>query len=94
MNGKVTTVTVSYQNIDGYHFFSTDDVKGLFIGSTDLKKAFHDVCPVIERLMEANHKISCTAQPLMSFQEFLESTTDGAIKEDAQSRTFALQMAA
>jgi len=57
-------VTVHYVKIDDYHYFRSDDVIGLRIGSSDLHKAYHDVCPAIEILMEANHNIKCIAQPI------------------------------
>lgn len=94
MNNKTTTVTVHYQNVDGYHYFKSDDVIGLRVGSSDLHKAFHDVATAIEVLMEANHKVKCTAEPMMNFNEFLQACADGDSTREDSDRTFALQMAA
>lgn len=87
---KSTIVTVSYQNLDGYHLFTSDDVKGLTIGSSDCEKAFDDVSNAIQILMKANYNTDCTAEPMMTFAEFLNATD----AQPCESRTFQLQMAA
>lgn len=94
MNTKATTVTVKYHNLNGYHYFNSDDVYGLHVGSSDLHKAFHDVARVIEVLMEANHGVPCTAEPIMTFEEFLAAAQDGFTTREDANRAFALKLAA
>jgi len=66
------TVNILYQEADDYHYFTSDELAGLYIGSSDFHAAHNSVCPTIEILMEANHKVRCSAQFLMPFDEFLE----------------------
>lgn len=87
---KATVVEVSYQCVDGYHLFTSRDIKGLFIGSSDCEKAFTDVSNGIRILMKANHGVDCRAQPMMTFEEFLTANGESHCK----TRTFQLQMAA
>lgn len=95
MNMPATTVAVHYRNVDGYHLFTSQEVKGLYVGGSNLEKVFEDVSSVIEVLMLANHKVACKVTPLMTFAEFLDAATDGKqTKADAETRTFTLQMAA
>ena len=94
MNEKVTTIIVKYHLLDGYHYFNSDDVIGLHIGSDNLKAAFHDIPDVIEKLMEANYGIACQAVPLQTFDEFLASAHDGGLPRENTSRCFELRMTA
>lgn len=90
MTKSKTVVVVRYQNLDGYHLFTSKDVKGLTVGSSDCRKAFEDVANAIQVLMQANHNIKCTAEPVMSFAEFLHATE----ANPGETRPFELQMAA
>ena len=93
MNQKVFTIIVNYHNVAGYHYFNSDDVLGLHIGSPDLRAAFNDIPEVIETLMKANYGIECKAVPMITFNEFLESTDGVSAREDLD-RCFELRMAA
>ena len=85
-----TTVKVNYEQIDNYHLFTSKQITGLTIGSSDCERAFNDVSKAIEILMKENHQINCTASPMMTFSEFLEAT-DATLCE---TRSFELKMAA
>ena len=52
-----TTVKVNYEQIDNYHLFTSKQITGLTIGSSDCERAFNDVSKAIEILMKekANH---------------------------------------
>lgn len=54
-------VPVEYQNIDGYHIFTSDAIFGLYIASKDAGKALNQICPTIERLVQHNHGLSFKA---------------------------------
>jgi len=69
---KATIVEVGYRYLDGYHLFTSNEIKGLFIGSSDYERAFYDVANAIQILMKANHNVDCTAQPMQTFQEFIQ----------------------
>ena len=51
---KSGVYNVHYENMDGYHLFTSDDVIGLFVGSSDYYKAFKDLPSAIELLINEN----------------------------------------
>lgn len=59
---ETLVVEVSYQNIDGYHVFTSDSVAGLLIASKDAGKALNQLCPTIQYLVEKNAGFPCTAE--------------------------------
>jgi len=85
-----TTVKVNYERIDNYHLFTSKQITGLTIGSSNCERAFNDVSKAIEVLMKENHQINCKASPMMTFGEFTEAT-DAA---PCETRSFELKMAA
>jgi len=50
-------ITVKYKKIKDHHVFTSSDLPGFIIASTDKKKALKDVAPVIERLLKDNLNI-------------------------------------
>ena len=66
-----TTFLVHYENRDGYHYFTSPDVKGLRVGSRDFDEAFEDVSRAIEILMHHNHNVKCKVWPEKTREEFL-----------------------
>jgi len=54
-------IPVCYQNIDGYHIFTSDAIFGLYIASRNAGKALNQLCPAIERLIEHNHGLKYKA---------------------------------
>lgn len=87
---KATMVEIGYGCVDGYHLFTSHEIKGLFIGSSDCEKAFHDVANAIQILMKANHDIDCTAQPMQTFEEFVEAND---VTNYCSPRTYQLMAA-
>ena len=51
---KSGVYSVHYENMDGYHLFTSDDVTGLFVGSSDYHKAFKDLPNAIGLLVNKN----------------------------------------
>ena len=84
-----TAIKVSYENRDGYHYFKSSDVRGLFVGNRDFEKAFDEVSRAIEVLMLHNHNIKCKAQPLSSPEEFLA----GELIHTLPNRSFCVEAA-
>lgn len=85
-----TTVEVNYEQIDSYHLFTSKQITGLTIGSSDCERAFNDVSKAIEILMKENHQVNCKASPMMTFGEFLKATD----ATPCETRSFELKMAA
>ncbi len=74
MSDLMTSVCVRYKYVDGWHVFSSDDVAGLYVASTDAEKAFNDIGPSIELLLKLNEGIECVVKPEFQFSEFLRAT--------------------
>ena len=52
-------LNITYEEVDGYHLFTSEDVEGLHVGSSDFDKAYADLPIAIEMLMRVNHGIAC-----------------------------------
>ena len=65
------TIHVQYRFVDGYHVFTSEDVRGLYVASKDPQKAFEDVCPVLQELITLKLKSPCVIEPTMTFDEFV-----------------------
>jgi hypothetical protein len=68
---KVGTIRVKHKYKNGYHIFTSDDVRGLYVASKDPKKAFDDLCPVLQELILLKLKVPCEIEPTMTFDEFM-----------------------
>jgi hypothetical protein len=65
------SICVRYKFVDGWHVFQSEDVDGLYVASTDARKAFEDVAPSIELLMKLNEGVQCKAVPAMELRDFV-----------------------
>lgn len=68
---RVGTIRAQYRFVDGYHIFTSEDVRGLYVASKDAKKAFDSVCPILRELVSRKLKIACEVEPTMTFDEFM-----------------------
>jgi hypothetical protein len=68
---EAATIHVQYKFVDGYHVFTSEDVRGLYVASKDPQKAFEDVGPVLQELIAMKLKGSCEIEPTMTFDEFV-----------------------
>jgi hypothetical protein len=65
------TIHVQYRFVDGYHVFTSEEVRGLYVASKDPQKAFEDVAPVLRELITMKLKAPCEIEPTISFDEFM-----------------------
>lgn len=68
---RVATIRTQYRFVDGYHVFTSEDVRGLYVASKDAKEAFDSVCPVLRELITLKLKTPCEVEPAMAFNEFM-----------------------
>ena len=45
------TIHVVYRRVGGWHVFTSDEVKGLYVAHKDFRTAYEDVAPTIEYLL-------------------------------------------
>jgi len=69
---KAATVRTQYRFVDGYHVFTSEDVRGLYVASKDAREAFDSLCPVLEQLINLKLKVRCEVEPAMSFDQFMD----------------------
>jgi hypothetical protein len=65
------TIHATYRFVNGYHVFTSDDVRGLYVARKDARQAFDDVCPVLQALVTHKLKVKCEIEPTMTFDQFM-----------------------
>ena len=65
------TIHVTYRFIDGYHVFTSEDVKGIYVASKEARIAFDNVGPVLKDLIELKLKHAVEVEPTMTFDAFM-----------------------
>ena len=48
-----SVILVDYRVIDGWHVFTSDQVRGLYVANPDQHLAYQSVAPTIEKLLRA-----------------------------------------
>ena len=86
----VSSVAVKHEQKDGWHAFTSTDLPGLCVASTDMQKAFEDVALSIEKLIFLNCGQTVKAVPERTFEEFFEAKAS-AIPFDEVLKRFSLQ---
>jgi hypothetical protein len=71
-DSNISTVTVDYRIIDGWHVFTSADVRGLYVANEDQEAAFNAVGPTIETLLQLNENVRVEVRPAITFSRFLE----------------------
>ncbi|MEZ5932295.1 MAG: hypothetical protein R3F54_10135 [Alphaproteobacteria bacterium] len=84
------TIVVQYQYRDGYHIFTSEDVDGLYVASTNQETAYNSIAQSIETLIRHNEGISCSVEPALSFKEFVRAKDDQIAAHIMVSRNFIL----
>ena len=70
--GEYVAVSVGYRFVDGYHVFTSQDVRGLYVASRDPRKAYENVAEVLQELMAKQIGVSkVEAVQTMTFEEWL-----------------------
>ena len=94
---NITSISVEYKNVDGWHVFSSMDIAGLYVASPDQELAYNDVAFAIEKLLKLNMGIDCKVIPELSVSEFFrmqtEEESDIEIPTVVSSRRFAVACA-
>ena len=65
-------INITYTEVGDYHIFTSDELHGLFVVSTDLKLAIKDLAPSIETVVRLNfgqEVIATPATPITTSQE-------------------------
>lgn len=71
------TVKVEYSSREGYHIFTSPDLRGLYVANTDPEKAYNEVAPAIQLLLRLNEEIECEVRQPSSFHDFLRHIKAG-----------------
>src|SRR4029079_4918767 len=66
------TVNVRYREIDGFHVFTSDDVRGLYVASKDVQEAYGAIAPTIQTLLELNEQLKVKVIPAQPLKRFLD----------------------
>ncbi len=69
---RPSTIPIRYHRVEDHHVFTSDELYGLYVASTDLKTAFDNIAPSVEALMELNHRKKVSVELAISFHEFVE----------------------
>jgi hypothetical protein len=69
---EYVAVSVGYRFVDGYHVFTSQDVRGLYVASRDPRKAYASVAEVLQELMAKQIGVSAIeVVSTMTFEEWL-----------------------
>ena len=67
-----STVSVDYRIVAGWHVFTSEQIKGLYVAHEDCRTAFESVAPTIEALVAENEHVQVEVKPRASFERFLD----------------------
>lgn len=65
-------ISVDYRRIDGWHVFTSEEVRGLYVADKDLRTAYQAVAPSIEFLLAENQHIAAKVRPAMGFERWCD----------------------
>lgn len=71
-DSSISTVTVDYRVVDGWHVFTSADVRGLYVANENQEAAFNAVGPTIETLLQLNENVRVEVRAATTFARFLE----------------------
>jgi hypothetical protein len=71
-DSNISTITVDYRIIDGWHVFTSADVRGLYVANENQEAAFNAVGATIETLLQLNENVRVEVRPAITFSRFLE----------------------
>jgi len=67
-----STILVDYRVVDGWHIFTSKQVRGLYVANPDQRLAYEAIGPSIEELLKLNEHVSASVRPALPFDEFLK----------------------
>src|SRR5260370_120274 len=68
---EYVAISVRYRFVDGYHVFTSQDVRGLYVASKDPRKAYDDVADVLHELVSRQSGVDVEIVPTLTFEEWL-----------------------
>ena len=71
-NDTPAVILVDYRVVEGWHVFTSDQVRGLYVAGPDQREAYDAVGPSIEKLLAENEQLKVAVRPAMVFADFLE----------------------
>jgi hypothetical protein len=74
MAGK-TSIQVNYKSVEGWHIFTSEELPGLYVASTNAKKAYDDVAIAIQMLMRLDSGIRCRVVPEVPLSAILKGSS-------------------
>lgn len=95
----VTTISVSYRFREGYHIFTSKDVRGLHVASKDARKAYESVSEVLRELVQREAGVEVEIVQVLSFDEWMgdirnEDNVDTPNSPTLSDRRFLVRPAA
>lgn len=78
---NVWVARITYEFTEGCHIFTSDQIPGLFIATPDPKKAFQQLRPTIETLINKNHSVNCAVLLGKEFREFEKNHSSLSLKD-------------
>lgn len=70
---QITSISVDYKHVDGWHVFSSSEVAGLYVASQDPERAYNDVACSIRMLLKLNEGLECDVVNELSFPDFVKA---------------------
>lgn len=87
MGDNISSVAVRYKaTFDGWHVFTSNDLPGLYVASTDAETAYNDVGPSIEKLLKLDLGLEATIRPELPFEQFV-----AVVRKTAPAHRFLTQ---
>ena len=65
-------ILVDYRVVGGWHVFTSEHVRGLYVAHPDQRAAFEAIGPAIEKLLAENEHVYVEVKPAKTFSAFLE----------------------
>lgn len=97
---EYVAISVVYRFVDGYHVFTSKDVRGLYVASRDSRKAYESVGEVLKCLIsKQSGAATVEIVPTMTFEEWLSLRQRGKPGEASRppilrGRDFMVRLAA
>lgn len=81
-------VAITYEQKDGWHLFTCDRMKGLFVASPDLRMAYDDVPTAVRDLLKLDCNVECDVEWKLTYAGFRQSLNSSELthREDIVER--------
>jgi hypothetical protein len=73
---------IEHKFVDGCHFFSSPQIKGLLLASRDPNKILRQLAPSIQTLIKLNHGLDVTVELGAAFDTFQEQHCNSIVMQD------------